>query len=74
MCIDADWETDEHYTGEPMPKEMEVVTVRTTYTHDDGLLYYGLDEYQGYFEASAFVPISEINETDMIREYNTQTT
>lgn len=73
MCIDADWvyEGPQRRVG---PKFGEICTVDATDTDENGVLYYGLVEYpRRWYQAVAFVPLSEINETDMVRDYNTQT-
>jgi hypothetical protein len=55
------------------PKYGDIVTV-TRRCYEEGILYYELQEWpkNGEFEADCFVPLSDIDETEMVREFNTE--
>ena len=58
-------------------KEGEIYTVIGEHsgysTHVKQIIYvYELEEVDGYYEKGLFVPISDIDEIEMIREYNLQ--
>lgn len=68
ICIDSNWLSNSKRPFRGFPKEGEIVTVDDMEQSD--ILYYGLIEYpKEWWEAAAFIPLSDIDETEMLREF-----
>lgn len=77
LCI-----SDEHCYNEPKPIVGEPYTVKATHllvagemgcNHPGGLFYELYEISICYYYHTLFAPISDVDETEMIREYNFKT-
>lgn len=70
MCINGQWYSLTEGRAYDDPKYGEIVTVTDEIKFWNSL-WYALEEYPARsFNADGFIPLSEIDETEMVREYN----
>lgn len=69
ICVNSDWKFDnrKNKTG---PSFGEVCEVAESDYTPDGTLFHYLEGYPRWYEAIAFIPLSEIDEREMSREYS----
>lgn len=73
ICIDDNWGERDFYSPDTSPAFNEKCEVNDIATTDDGT-YYGLVEHpDGFYLSNNFAPCSDIDETEMIRDYKMQT-
>lgn len=77
LCIDGDFELVPEYPTAYIPVFNEIYIVTDSHYFGDNLLYKlaeipDTDIAEFYWDADAFVPLSGIDETEMVRNLNTQ--
>lgn len=74
MCINGHWPVAVS-RNEPYPSEGDIVTVVRSFIYMPWGVYYILEGFSPTFgyDADKFADLSEIDETEMIREFKTQT-
>lgn len=65
ICIDDDWKGNDILTKEP--KFNEICTPKDCREGEPGTWYYKLLGFMGWWETSAFIPLSTIDETHFER-------
>jgi hypothetical protein len=73
MCIESKWNPSDDLKNTSIPSYGEICEVVNT-KQSRGLTYYALAGYspEAYFLEKSFVPISDIDETEFVRDFITE--